>query len=354
MNNRTMIVGLLLAAATGAWAQPRAVVDKETVTLGDILWKKPATVRYKLTNKGNKPLLITEVEPSCGCMNADWSRKAIAPHASAELSVSYDAQLLGHFQKEVLVYTNASEEPLVLSLSGVVRSEITDYAESYPVQMGTWHLDRNHIEFPDAEKGSTPKVELQLVNGSDKPAEPVLMHLPHYIEAKAVPEVVMPGRAGKVELTLHPDRLPSLGLVHTSVYLSRHAGDQVGEENEIRVMGVALPDFSQLTPQQLALAPKTELSADHLEIVMKGKKKVAQTLVITNRGRSELTFSEVQVTAPSINVSIPRRSLLPGQSAKVKITALAQYLKKYNTTPRVWMITNDPHRPKVEIKVNIK
>jgi hypothetical protein len=44
----------------------------------------------------------------------------------------------------------------------------------------------------------------------------------------------------------------------------------------------------------------------------------------------------------------------PGESAKMKITAVLRLIKSARSQPRVLMITYDPGRPKVTIKVNAK
>lgn len=354
MKRIILILSLFISVVSLLKAQPQISFDKNECNVGDILWKKPITVTFTVINKGNKPLVINNVDVSCGCLNPAWTKKPIQPKGFGTVSATFDAKMLGHFQKSIGVYSNASDKPVYLAMKGVVRTEITDYSKEYPVQIGSIYLDKNHIEFPDVNRGDEPVAEIDIVNASDKEYEPVLMHLPSYLEAKAVPEMLAPKHAGKIQLILHSDKLKDLGLTRTSVYLSRFPGDKVSDENEITVMAVLLPDFSKLTAAQRALAPNVRLSAQELNLTLGTKKKVSQTVLITNTGKSTLEIREMQVTAPSVNVSMKKRSLKPGESMKVKITAVAKYVKKRKHTPRVLMITNDPNRPKVEIKVHVK
>lgn len=335
-------------------AQPQISFDKHEHDLGDILWKKPTTVTYTVINTGNEPLMITNVDVFCGCLNPVWTKKPIPPKGFGTVSVTFDAKMLGQFRKSIGIYSNASDKPVYLALKGVVRSEITDYSNEYPIQVGSIYMNKNNIEFPDVNRGDEPMAEIDIINVSDKEYEPVLMHLPAYLEAKAIPEVLAPKRPGKIQLTLRSDKLVDLGLTHSSVYLSRFPGDKVSEENEITVMAVLLPDFSKWTASQRALAPNAQLSVAELSLTLGTKKKVSQMVVVTNTGKSMLEFRVLQVTAPSVNVSMKKRFLKPGESMKVKITAVAKYAKKRKYTPRVLMITNDPNHPKVEIKVHVK
>ena len=55
-----------------------------------------------------------------------------------------------------------------------------------------------------------------------------------------------------------------------------------------------------------------------------------------------------------LSLSLEGKTIEPGASAKLKITAIASELKKARSQPRVLLITNDPENPKVVIAVRIK
>ena len=103
-------------------------------------------------------------------------------------------------------------------------------------------------------------IHIGVVNLSDRPYEPVLMHLPPYLQTKVEPNVLQKGEKGVITLTLNSERLTGLGLTQTSVYLSRFSGDKVGDENEIPVSAILLPDFSGMTEVEKANAPAISLS----------------------------------------------------------------------------------------------
>ena len=336
-------------------AQPKLSFDNGKYDFGAIMWKQPATAKFVITNTGNKPLVIHKVETSCGCVVSTWNKKPIRPNRTAVIEATYDARMLGHFHKFVRIYSNATAKPVDLSMIGMVSSTIVDYSRNYPIQIGSIHLDTDHIEFDDANKGDNPVFELKVANGSSKDYTPVLMHLPSYIEAKAIPEKLAPKETGVVRLTFHSDKAPFFGINRTTVYLSRYPGDTVGDDNQLELLSVLLPDFSGLTAQQKALAPSISLSAKTLNLgAMGNKKKLKGSVTITNTGRSDLTLQDLQVTNPALNVTLKKQTLAPGKSTKLQITVNAKYLRSHlEHTPRVMMITNDPKHPKAEIKVNV-
>lgn len=350
MKHILLIVSLLIGGALKAQAQPRLSVDKTTHEFGTVLWKNPVTATFKITNKGDKPLVISNVTTSCGCTVADWTKEPIAPGATGTVSSTFDAKAIGRFQKSVGIYCNASAKPVYLAIRGEVTADPKNYTFTHPYQIGAIRLDKEEIEFEDANKGDKPTMELLVANTSDKPYTPVLMHLPPYLSAVAIPEKLGRGRTGKIKVTLDTEKLPKLGLTTASVYLSRFPGDKVSEENEIPVSAVLLPDFSHAGPNP----PAVHLSAGELQVgALRSDEKVSRTIIIKNEGKSNLEIQDLQVFNSALGVQLKKRVLKPGASTKLKITVFGQNLKKVKGTPRVLMITNDPNHPKMIIKVKV-
>ena len=53
-----LIVSLLMGVTLGVQdTNPKALFDKTTHEFGTILWKNPVTATFKITNKGDKPLV---------------------------------------------------------------------------------------------------------------------------------------------------------------------------------------------------------------------------------------------------------------------------------------------------------
>ncbi len=178
--------------------------------------------------------------------------------------------------------------------------------------------------------------------------------MPPYLSAVATPEKLGRGRTGKIKITLDTDKLPKLGLTTASVYLSRFPGDKVGEENEIPVSAILLPDFSHISQQERLNPPAIHLSAKELQMgELKSDEKKAHTIIVKNVGKSNLEILDLQVFNSALGVQLKKRVLKPGASTKLKITAFGQNLKKVKGTPRVLMITNDPNNPKIIIKVKV-
>lgn len=346
-------VALLCTIGLNAQAQGELVFDNPKFHVGEIMFQTPKVIVYTFKNKGDQPVKITDVKPMCGCTQAEWMQNDIAPGATGQISVVYDALMLGTFHKELAVYTSTSNEPLYLEMEGRVVTEKIDYTGDFPFDLGNVRINTNYLEFDDVNRGDHPVAELQIFNQERTPYRPTLMHLPSYLSVQSYPEVIAGGRMGKVRITLDSEKLNLLGLNQTRIYLSRYLGDKVGEANEILVSSVLLPDFSGMTAAQLAVAPKMQLSQDELIFVMDGKKKQTQVVTISNTGKEPLNIRSVQVFNHALEVSVSDRTIAPGKSAQMKVTVVAANLKKAKNRPRVLLITNDPSMAKQTINVTV-
>lgn len=336
--------------------QPRFVPDAEIVKVGEVQFQTPRRISFGFANKGDAPLHILSVKPSCGCLDVVFPTEPIAAGGRGEIQVTYDARMLGTFYKDLLVTTDASAEPVCLAMQGCVVTEVHDFSEGYPIDLGNVRMSTNNLEFDDVNMGDHPSVELRLVNTEKTPFHPELMHLPPYITAHYLPESIPAGRSGIIRLELSSDKLPTLGLNQTRVYLARYLGDKVSDANEIQLSAVLLPDFSSLTPEQRDNAPSMQLSpaeADSMFVVLRPGRKQMQYAVVTiaNRGRSPLEVQQVQVFNEALSVSLGNRTIKPGKQTKLKIMLHPDRLQRAKSRPRVLLITNDPSHAKAVIHV---
>lgn len=337
-------------------AQPRFTSNTEMQSVGQVEWKHPLTVQYAISNTGNQPLVLTQVEPDCACTAARWTQTPIAPGEKGMVEVTFDAEALGHFYKSIAVYTNAEPHLVYLNLKGEVVRELKDFTRTHPYQIGSIRIDREELDFPDVRMGEKPVMQVGVVNLSEGPYEPVLMHLPSFLDMEVKPSVLQQGEKGIITLTLHPERLSDWGLTQSSVYLSRFTGDKVGDENEIPVSAILLPDFSLLTESEKQQAPVIRLSAEEVDMsdVLAKKKKARQDIILTNTGHSALQIGKLQVFHPAVEVSLKKNVLMPGESTRLRVTVTKRAIGKKRGALRLLMITNDPAHPKVVISIKAK
>ena len=303
MANRNLLLYLLAFLPLSVSAQ-KLTIAKSTVDVGRTGWKQPVTAVFELKAKGK--VSIEAVQPDCNCTVVDYPKGTLTD--KFQIRMTYDAKQLGHFDKQAAIKTNASSKPFYIRMKGQVLEDYIDLSADYPVEMGGLRIDKNYLEFADANKGDQLIEELKIYNNGTKTCHPILMHLPSYLTATVTPEELRPGK--------------------TSVVL--------------------LPPFAG--PVQNP--PVIRLSKEKVDIYFEGKKKKTEVIDITNSGLSELKITSMQMFTRGLRVALGKSRLQPGESTKLKVTAIRDELKRVRTRPRILMITNDPEKAKVTIEIN--
>ena len=348
----------LLACA--AWfplgMQAQQLVTKQPIVdCGQILFRRPVAIEFTVKNKSDKALTIQKVRTDCGCTSVTYPQHPIPKGDTFKVVATYDARQMGHFEKQVGLYTNNEEQPLRLTLRGVVVDEVVDFVGDFPCQIGDLRTDKDNLEFDDVNRGDRPFQKIHVFNPTSKAVEPQVMHLPDYLQAQVSPSKIAAGKSGVITISLDSRKLRDFGLAQTSIYLGRYPGDKVSSEKELPVSAVLLPDFRHLSETDLLNAPNMQLSSHTLDLgSFDGKKKKKGEIVISNKGKKPLEIRSIQMFTVGLSLSLEGKTIEPGASAKLKITAIASELKKARSQPRVLLITNDPENPKVVIAVRIK
>lgn len=333
----------------------RVTVERDTVDAGRTGYRVPVTATFELKNGSSRHISVKDVVLGCGCTSADYPHQSIAAGASFSVKITYDARQLGHFVKQAAVYCSHSKEPLWLTMKGVVLRDWVDYAKVYPHRFGQLMTDADEIEFDDVNKGDRPQTEIHLYNNSDGPMHPRLLHLPSYLTAEVAPPLLSAGESGLIRLTLDTEHLRDYGLTQTSIYMAQQLGERVSPETEIPVSVVLLPDMSSYAGSNHDLAPHLYLSADSLILgLIDGKVHKNATITVGNIGKTVLDISSLQLFTRGMTVTLDKRQLKPQETAKMKIAIDRDRLLNVRQRPRVLMITNDPDRPKVAIRIIVK
>ena len=353
---KRMNIWMLSALLALPASAQKITTQHEVVDCGQVVFRKPVTAEFVLKNDGHKPLVINNVLKSCGCTEVDYPKTGIAAGESFVIKAVYDAKQMGTFTKQVCLYTNADEEPFILSMMGRVVGSVVDFAGSYDEMLGVIKSDAQEVEFDDVNRGDRPVQRIHIFNPTDEVMEPVVMHLPDYLHAFVSPSKVAPRHSAEISFVLDSKKLRDLGLNQTSVYLGERPGDKIAPEKEIVVSAVLLPGFDNMTPAKKALAPKMEMSTTELNLgSFNGKKKLKGEILITNKGKSELDIRSMQMFTMGLQVNLKKSKIQPGETVKMKVTAVAADLKKSRVRhPRILMITNDPDHAKVVVKINVQ
>ncbi len=88
---------------------PVITFEKKVHDFGDISQGDKVEETFRFTNTGNEPLIITNVQVTCGCtVPKGWPRDPIAPGQKGELTIAFNsAGKMGRQNKVVTIVSNA-------------------------------------------------------------------------------------------------------------------------------------------------------------------------------------------------------------------------------------------------------
>jgi len=98
---------------------PVITFEKTTHDFGKIPQGTPVTVTFTFKNTGKAPLIISNVQASCGCTTPSYTKEAVGPKKTGTVTATYNAAAVGDFNKTITVTSNAGT-PLMLTLKGTV------------------------------------------------------------------------------------------------------------------------------------------------------------------------------------------------------------------------------------------
>jgi hypothetical protein len=106
----------VVVAANAQTATAETLVLKELeYNFGSIPQGKPVYHTFQISNRGTTPLMLDNVQTSCGCTTPEWSKEPIAPGANASVKVGYNAAAEGHFEKLItLTYNGNSTKQITI------------------------------------------------------------------------------------------------------------------------------------------------------------------------------------------------------------------------------------------------
>ena len=96
-------------------------VEKTVHDFGSVRKDETNKAVFTITNVGDKPLVISRISATCGCINVSWNKQPIPSGNSTTIQTEINLAEVGSFSKNLVVYCNASESPIILSLRGIVK-----------------------------------------------------------------------------------------------------------------------------------------------------------------------------------------------------------------------------------------
>ena len=116
---------LSISFLTTGNAQPALPIQEEILLketsfdFGRIPQGKPVYHFFEVTNTGKTPMVISDIQTTCGCTTPEWSKTPIASGETTKIKVGYNAAAEGNFEKYITITYNQNFTKQVL-IKGIV------------------------------------------------------------------------------------------------------------------------------------------------------------------------------------------------------------------------------------------
>jgi len=124
MRNLFLTLVGVLAISVAASAQGKLEFGKMVHDFGKLNEGPIATYTFEVKNTGNAPVILSNVQASCGCTTPEWKKEPVMPGAKTTIKVGYSTQgRPGAFNKTITVMSNAENAREVLTIKGTVETK---------------------------------------------------------------------------------------------------------------------------------------------------------------------------------------------------------------------------------------
>lgn len=105
----------------------QTVYDFGTRTEGDMV-----SYTFNFTNTGTEPLILSNVQTTCGCTATDWPKEPIMPGKTSAIKANFNTTgKMGQQNKVITIISNSKEGNTMVSIKGNVVQKPAQSEESH-------------------------------------------------------------------------------------------------------------------------------------------------------------------------------------------------------------------------------
>lgn len=349
---KLILISAMVMLSIITYAQkPIITFETETHDFGEIQEADGVvSFDFDFTNTGKTPLVLHNVQASCGCTTPEWVKTPIQPKATGKIKVTFNpSNRPGTFSKTITVQSNAESPVKTLRITGNVLKKPKTIEDSYPINFDGLRLSESHMAFTKMGPNETKITEIEVINTSDKDITPQFINVPSHIKVAAIPETLKPNEKGVIQANYNAAVKNDWGFISDYMYVIFN--DVSKYTNRITVSASIEEDFSSLTEAELAQAPQIAVDAmtfDFGEIPQ--NQKVSHDFIITNNGKNNLIIRKVKSSCGCTAVSPEKNTIAQNESTNVKVT-FDSHGKSGRQQKTITVITNDPKTPTIILRI---
>lgn len=300
------------------------------------------TYKFKFKNSGKAPIIIKNVQSSCGCTTPEWSKTPVVPGKDGFVSAEFDPhQRPGAFSKEVKVFNNVTSQPVVLVIKGVVVPKTKGVADIYRHKVGDVRLKSRHVAFARMYNTQKKTQTVELINDSKNTVEVSFnqKYLKEHMKVSVSPQKLAPQQKGTISVTFDASKTSDWGYKSYRIPLILNGKPAPGYP--LSISATIQEDFSKLSKAELENAPTMNFESTEFDFgTIKQGEKVTHEFKFQNKGKRDLIIRHTQSSCGCTAVET-KKVIKPGETSSIKTTFNSSgKMGKQNKS--ITLITNIP------------
>jgi hypothetical protein len=289
------------------------------------------THAFKFKNTGDEPLVITKVQPSCGCTTSGWTKEPVKPGETGEVLATYRTSA-GPFNKSLTVMANVSPS-VILHIKGNVTNKPENLTATYPQTFGDLR-SKNKRDFSFTQitsQQSAPSQTVEIANAGDEVVNLTFENVPEYITVNAVPASLNPQQKGQIIVSVNGEKRKTFGYSKDKITV------KTGKNSEaLNVTSIVSEKI-----EQSEKFPATEIAQSNIDFGKLTVNKASGIIEIKNLGNADLVIKSFSTDNDAFRVLLKKElKIKSGKTGTIKLSA--QNLQKGSNTAQIYLSTNDP------------
>lgn len=304
----------------------------------------PVAYDFEFINQGSAPILIKNVESSCGCTSPEWTKQPVLPGKKGYVKATFNPKdRPGFFDKTITVYSNARPGVIELKIKGTVQGKTRTVLDDYPYELPSGlRLPLEDISLMKVRKGEVKSMAIGVFNNAGKQVAVSFAGLPSYIQMAIEPQQIPDKSKATIKAAYNTGMHGEYGLNKENVILIVD-----GKKYELPVSVFIEEDFKAVN---LATAPVADADKKYYNFGQTtAAHPVSYVFQVKNTGKSLLKIHRVYTNDGRVVASMDKTELQPGEAAPltVKTNSGADAGK---VTAVVSVITNSPTVSELKIR----
>ena len=248
----------------------------------------PVEHEFGFINNSGQPLVLVNVEASCGCTTPEWSRETIAPGKQGLVRARFDPEgRPGFFRKTITLTTSPDIGPVVLQINGnvtekvSVSEEVLEFANGQlQTRSSGFNLGKVFLNRDAASRSFTVR------NNGGSLLEITGSETPPYMSVK-YPARLVPGEKGTLLITYDARKRNTYGFVTERLVLKTN--DPVNAEKQYPVFATLEESFTGISEEERKNGPRMILGIEDLKFGEVAKSaSLDREIEFKNTGKREL------------------------------------------------------------------